>query len=77
MKRRALDKQKNYMVIINTCLFAVGAVLVFYNWYVGFAQKNTDAFTAIAQLTLSDTLLLSTVAIMIWWLVLFNCHLAT
>ena len=65
MKRRAIDKQKNYMVIINTCLFAVGAVLVFYNWYVGFAQRKDDAISAISQLTLNDTLLLSTVAILI------------
>jgi GGDEF domain-containing protein len=65
MKRRAIDKQKNYMVIINTCLFAVGAVLVFYNWYVGFAQRKDDALSAISQLTLNDTLLLSTAAILI------------
>lgn len=65
MKRRAIDRQKNYMVVINTCLFAVGAVLVFYNWYIGFAQKKSDALSAISQLTLNDTLLLSTVAILI------------
>ncbi len=65
MKRRTIDKQKNYMVIINTWLFASGAVLVFYNWYVGFAQKQDDALSTFAQLTLNDSLLLSTVAIMI------------
>lgn len=65
MKRRAIDKQKNYMIVINTCLFAMGAVLVFYHWFVGFAQRKNDALSTISQITLNDTLLLSTVAILI------------
>lgn len=65
MKRRAQDKQKNYMVIINTWLFGLGSVLVFYHWYIGIAQKNKDILTSITELTVNDKILLSTVALMI------------
>jgi len=65
MKRRALDKNKGYMIVINTCLFAIGSVLVFIHWFQGLASKQQDFITAIKELTLNDTILLSTVAIMI------------
>lgn len=63
MKRRALDKNKGYMIIINTCLFAVGSVLVFMHWFQGVAEQ--DFITSFKQLALNDTALLSTVAILI------------
>lgn len=63
MKRRALDKNKGYMIIINTCLFAVGSVLVFLHWFQGVAEQ--DFITSLKQLALNDTALLSTVAILI------------
>ena len=65
MKRRARDKQKNYMIIVNTWLFGLGSVLVFYHWYSGLAQKNQDILTSITQLTVNDKILLSTVALLI------------
>lgn len=63
MKRRALDKNKGYMIIINTCLFAIGSVLVFMHWFQGVAEQ--DFITSFKQLALNDTALLSTVAILI------------
>lgn len=65
MKRRALDKNKGYMIIINTCLFAIGSVLVSIHWFQGVAKRDEQLLTAIKYLTLNDTMLLSTVAIMI------------
>lgn len=65
MKRRALDKNKGYMIIINTCLFAIGLVLVFIHWFRGIAIKQQGFISTIKELTVNDTALLSTVAIMI------------
>lgn len=65
MKRRAIDRNKGYMIIINTCLFAIGSILVFMHWFHGFSQRDQDILAAIQHLTLNDTALLSTVAIMI------------
>jgi diguanylate cyclase (GGDEF)-like protein len=65
MKRRAVDNQKNHMVVINTWLFAVGSVLVFFHWYQGIASKNVSLLQAVSELTMNDGILLSTVAIMI------------
>ncbi len=65
MKRRAIDKDKGYMVVINTCLFAIGSILVFVHWYRGFNEREQDFFTVVTKLTLNDTILLSTVAIMV------------
>ena len=63
MKRRALDKNKGYMIIINTCLFAIGSVLVFMHWFQGVAEQ--DFITSFKQLAFNDTTLLSTVTILI------------
>lgn len=65
MKRRAVDNRKNHMVVINTWLFAVGSVLVFFHWYQGIASKNVSLLQAVSELTMNDGILLSTVAIMI------------
>jgi len=64
MKRRALDRNKGYMIAINTCLFAIGSVLVFIHWFQGVSKRDQELLTAIQHLTLNDTALLSTVAIM-------------
>lgn len=63
MKRRALDKNKGYMIIINTCLFAIGSMLVFIHWLQG--AKKQDLMSSFEDLVLNDTALLSTVTIMI------------
>lgn len=63
MKRREIDKNKGYMIIINTCLFAIGSLLVFIHWFQGLAEKSF--INAFKELTLNDSTLLSTVAIMI------------
>lgn len=65
MKRRAIDNQKNHMIIINTWLFALGSVLVFYHWYQGIVTKNESLLVSITKLTANDGILLSTVAVMI------------
>lgn len=63
MKRRTLDKNKGYMIIINTCLFAIGSVMVFIHWFQSIAEQ--DFITSLKELALNDTALVSTVTIMI------------
>lgn len=63
MKRRARD-QKNYMVGINTWLFAVGAVLAGYNTYINLPTTVGDGSIVWANFTQKDGIMVSSFAIM-------------
>jgi len=64
MKRRALD-QKNYMIGINTWLFAVGAVLAGYNTYINLPSTSGNGGFVIGNFTQMDGIMLSSFAIML------------
>jgi len=51
------------MIIVNTCLFAIGSMLVFIHWLQGAAEQGV--ITSFKELVVNDTTLLSTVTIMI------------
>ena len=62
-KRRAADK-KNYMVGINTWLFAIGAILVGYNTYINLPATQGDGGFVLGNFTQRDGIMLSSFAIM-------------
>ncbi len=64
MRRRAQD-QKNYMIGVNTWLFAVGAILAGYNTYVNLPSAKSVGGFVIGSFTQLDGLMLSSFAIML------------
>ncbi|MEM9329677.1 MAG: diguanylate cyclase [Pseudomonadota bacterium] len=64
MKKRAVD-QKNYMVGVNTWLFAMGALLVGYNAYIGLPAKAGDGHLIWGNFSQKDAVMVSSLAIML------------
>lgn len=66
MNRRTADKSKqNLMITVNTCLFAVGAILVGYNTYFGVSRAAADRTSFLGGMSVNDAMLLSSFAIML------------